>query len=151
MKNCRNCTHKEKTYINEPCASCVNSNKWEPEGEHSPYTLSQAYALIAEMREALALMPRRTYCGGGSATFGTYTLDHGSVWAVDRVLAKADAALAERGTPVRYGCHCDLDTEALPDDCVIGDWFRRNDCDRAKNGIVARKEDCEHWKPIQSK
>lgn len=45
----------------------------------------------------------------------------------------------------RYGCHCDLDPNETPGECVI-DLGRPEDCDLAKR--VEIKEHCSYWRPI---
>ena len=48
---------------------------------------------------------------------------------------------------MRYGCYCELEDGQEPDECVIGsEKYTINDCVHAHNGV--RKDECEHWRPI---
>jgi len=50
---------------------------------------------------------------------------------------------------MKYGCHCELEDDQEPDECVIDlDGYTRNDCVHAQKGI--NKEDCKYWKPIDN-
>lgn len=62
--------------------------------------------------------------------------------------ATDSAASPERpGTPIRFGCHCDLEPGMEPDGCVL-DYGRPEDCVHSHSGKVKQRERCEHWKPI---
>lgn len=56
---------------------------------------------------------------------------------------------AENMSPVKYGCHVDLFDDIDPDGCVIDSDRSLTDCFHAKPGM--EKEDCEFWKPINTK
>jgi hypothetical protein len=80
----------------------VNSNKWESQGEPSQDALSQAYALIEEMRGALLNLEVSAntvaYCYSlrpGSFADSLAGLRYDAERARE-VTAKADAVLAER-------------------------------------------------------
>lgn len=69
---------------------------------------------------------------------------------LDKVCDDADtAASPERpGTPIRFGCHCDLEPDMEPDGCVL-DYGRPEDCVHSHSGKVKHREKCEHWQPIK--
>ena len=62
------------------------------------------------------------------------------------LLNSCEIIIKERA-PIKYGCHCDLETliNPIPDDCVM-DTGNYQDCVYAEHGT--KKEDCEYWKPI---
>jgi hypothetical protein len=50
---------------------------------------------------------------------------------------------------MKYGCHCELDFDQKPDECVIDHPnYNRHDCVHAQTGV--KKEECPYWKPIKS-
>lgn len=61
-----------------------------------------------------------------------------------------EAAVTERlkkSTNQEYGCHCDLEPGMKPGGCVF-DEGRPQDCSMTR--LIARKEECKYWKPIES-
>lgn len=49
-------------------------------------------------------------------------------------------------TPKKFGCHCDLEGNQTPDECVI-DSGKRHYCINATN--IINKEKCEYWREIK--
>ena len=49
------------------------------------------------------------------------------------------------GSSLQFGCHCDLDDDMEPDNCVLIDGDILN-CVYAKKGM--RPEQCQYWKPV---
>ncbi|MDA8139778.1 MAG: hypothetical protein M0036_14100 [Desulfobacteraceae bacterium] len=54
------------------------------------------------------------------------------------------------GPDATYGCHCDLEPDQAPDECVI-DAGRANDCVYAGQLVKAGKgrQDCKYWQAIK--
>ena len=50
--------------------------------------------------------------------------------------------------PSKYGCHCELEEDMEPDDCVI-DRGDLTGCVHAKEHM--RKEQCKYWRLIQQR
>lgn len=53
------------------------------------------------------------------------------------------AVLSKREPGKKYGCHCDLEEDMEPDECVI-DIGERLNCVHAKD--IEAKEQCEYWR-----
>lgn len=72
----------------------------------------------------------------------------GKVERLKRENAELRASMNKTPEPM-WGCHCDLEIGMKPDGCVI-DEGRRQDCLYAyrNNNALARREDCEYWRPI---
>lgn len=107
-------------------------------------TTDELYTLIAEMRDSLrdvtTVIDRLLMADGDPQP--------GSIGGIARsVISKADAALAERGK-VRYGCHVLHSSNGeVFNNCAFDMADPLKEC--AQVLCIKRKEDCEHWKPIQ--
>ena len=51
---------------------------------------------------------------------------------------------------IKYGCHCDLDPDMEPDDCVL-DYGGEADCVLARKLLQAGLDNlsCKEWRPIK--
>lgn len=54
-------------------------------------------------------------------------------------------AFDKLGGDLKFGCHCDLDDETEPDECVIG-TASADDCINARG--KTSKFQCSEWKPV---
>ena len=74
---------------------------------------------------------------------GEKFVEYSGALTIMRALSAAGFVIVEK-QEAGFGCHCDLEPDQAPDDCVI-DSNRRSDCAYAAK--IENKWQCQYWKP----